>query len=111
LLTPEAISEPRDRLPTIIRGYSVHRRFRYNHWRLGRVPEGASVDANPGAFDSAIAARYGDKATDTINAAEAALNAMPPEGKAWVQNTLKALDAETATWVVGRLASTRAFRP
>ena len=73
----------------------MHRRFRYNHWRLGRVPEGASVDANPGAFDSAIAARYGDKATDTINAAEAALNAMPPEGKAWVQNTLKALDAET----------------
>ena len=75
--------------------------------RLGRVPDGGSVDANPGSFDTAIADRYGDKAADTINAAEAALNAMPPEGKAWVQNTLKALDAETATWVVGRLASTR----
>ncbi|MDC0148881.1 hypothetical protein OAI11_00825 [Rhodospirillales bacterium] len=75
--------------------------------RLGRVPEGASVDANPGAFDSAIADRYGDKATDTINNAEAALNAMPPEGKAWVQNTLRALDPETATWFTGCLASTQ----
>ena len=74
--------------------------------RLGRVPEGGSVDSNPGSFDAAIASRYGDKAADTISAAEAALNAMPPEGKAWVQNTLKALDADTATWVVGRLAST-----
>tara|TARA_R110002167_G_scaffold365406_1_gene589931 strand:+ start:5263 stop:5928 length:666 start_codon:yes stop_codon:yes gene_type:complete len=75
--------------------------------RLGRVPEGSSVDSNPGSFDAAIASRYGDRATDTINDAEAALNAMPPEGKVWVQNILKALDPETATWVVGRLASTR----
>ncbi len=80
--------------------------------RIARVAEGASVDANPGSLDAAIEARYGSKATETIEAAGEALAAMPEQGRQWVQNTLRTLDPETATWFVGRLASTRrASRP
>ena len=80
--------------------------------RIGRVAEGASVDVNPGSLDAALASRFGDKASETIDLAGEALDAMPEHGRAWVQNTLKALDPETATWFVGRLASTRrASRP
>ena len=46
-----------------------------------------------------------DKAAATLAAALATFELMPPDGQAWLQNSLSRLDTSTAAWVVGRMAS------
>lgn len=74
---------------------------------LTRVAPGRSVGENAGSLDDAMAARYGDKAVPMIEAATAAVMAMPEAGRKWVQATLRGLDPNTAVWFTSRLAATR----
>ncbi len=80
--------------------------------RLGRVAPGMSVAENEGSLDMAVARLAGAEAGATIADATEAVMAMPEAGRKWVQNTLKALDPDTAAWFTARLARThRANRP
>ncbi|MBT6403427.1 MAG: hypothetical protein HOK11_03285 [Rhodospirillaceae bacterium] len=73
--------------------------------RLSRVADGSRVSDNVDAFDAALTKAFGERTDATVAAAEAALNAMPKEGRKWVQSALNNLDPESASWFVGRLAS------
>jgi len=73
--------------------------------RVSHVEEGASVGANPGRLDETMTRMYGDEGNAMIAAATEVVLKMPEAGRAWTQNTLNALDADTAAWVVQRLST------
>jgi len=64
------------------------------------VPTGNEAEA----LHEHMTAQFGDKADATLSAAQAVLDRMPPDGKAWVQGALSNVDATTASWIVQRLA-------
>jgi hypothetical protein len=68
-------------------------------------PEGSYTPTTSDALDDHLQAQLGDQANATLQAALATMEKMPPDGQAWLQNSLSKLDTSTAAWVVQRLAS------
>ena len=68
-------------------------------------PEGSYTPTTADALDRHLQTQLGDKADATLAAALATFELMPPDGQAWLQNSLSRLDTSTAAWVVGRMAS------
>jgi hypothetical protein len=68
-------------------------------------PEGSYTPTTADALDSHLKAQLGDKADATLQAALATFELMPPDGQAWLENSLSRLDTSTASWVVQRMAS------
>ena len=68
-------------------------------------PEGSFTPTTADALDSHLQAQLGGKADATLAAALATFELMPPDGQAWLQNSLSRLDTSTAAWVVQRMAS------
>ena len=80
--------------------------------RLPHVADGAAVADNEGSLDAAVGRLMGAESDATIAAATEAVMAMPENGRQWVQQTLRALDPDTAAWFTARLARTHwASRP
>ena len=68
-------------------------------------PEGSYTPTTADALEGHLQAQLGDKADATLAGALATFELMPPDGQAWLQNSLSRLDTSTAAWVVGRMAS------
>ena len=68
------------------------------------APENA-IGNEHNRLDEAAAKMFGADAGQTMEDAAAAVATMPEAGRAWVQNTIRALDGPTAAWFTGRLAT------